>query len=167
PDQPDLLELKIRRRLKEQPEVNETTRALLDAYAKARPVDPLPDRLLAAGERGPDAAPHLRRLDDLEERDPAYALELARLLRAQGDRPGALARAEKAARIDGYDPATRELAAAIAIEAGQFDAAVRHLRALTLLEPDQPRHAERMKRLRQMMERGANGAPPSDTLRTP
>ena len=167
PDQPDLLELKIRRRLKEQPEVNETTRALLDAYAKARPVDPLPDRLLAAGERGPAAVAHLRRLDDLEERDPAYALELARLLRAQGDRPGALARAEKAARIDGYDPATRELAAAIAIEAGQLDAAVRHLRALTLLEPDESRHAERMKRLRQMMERGASGAPPSDTLPTP
>ena len=155
PDQPDLLELKIRRRLKEQPEVNATTRALLDAYRKARPVDPMPDRTLAAAATGADAITHLRRLDDLEERDPAYALELARLLRAQGDLAGALGRAEKAARIDGYDPATRELAAAIAIEAGRFDAALRHLQALERLEPDQPRHAERVKRLRELMQRAA------------
>ena len=169
PDHPDLLELKIRRRLKEQPEVNETTRGLLGAYAKARPVDPLPDRLLAAAAKGEDAEAHLRRLDALEDRDPALALELARLLRARGDRVGALARAERAARIDGYDPATRELAAAIAIEAGQLDVALRHLRALERLEPEQTRHGERLKRLRGMMDaRPPTGADrPSDTLGAP
>jgi len=153
PDHPDLLEMKIRRRLKEQPEINETTRALLDAYAKARPVDPMPDRTLAAA-RDPSTLDRLRRLDDLEERDPSYALELARLLRARKDLAGALARVEKASRIDGYDPATRELAAAIAIEAGRLEVALRHLQALERLEPDQPRHAERVKRLRSMIERG-------------
>ena len=150
PDHPDLLEIKLRRRMEAQPELNETTRALLDAYARARPVDPLPDRLLAR-VGGPGAVAHLRRLDALEERNPAYALELARLLRAQGDLPAALACVEKAARIDGYDPATRELAAAIALEAGRPGDALRHVQALQLLEPEQPRHAERRRKLEAML----------------
>jgi predicted Zn-dependent protease len=97
PEHPDLLEMKIRRRLAEQPEVNETTRELLKAYAAARPVDPYPDRVLAAAARASgkpeDGLPNLRRLDLLEESDPSYALELARLLRAAGDTAGASASA--------------------------------------------------------------------------
>ena len=163
PTHPDLLEMKIRRRVSEQPEVNETTRELLKAYAAARPVDPYPDRALAmaARERGKpeQALQHLRRLDLLEESDPAYALELARLLRATGDVAGASASVEKAVRINGYDPAARELAAAIAIEAGRLDTALRHLHALQRLEPDQPRHAERVKRLQQRMQTTTPAAP--------
>ena len=156
PDHPDLLEMKIRRRLGEQPEVNETSRALLDAYARARPVDPMPDRLLVRAHRD-RGTPHeaiegLWRLDKLEERDPAYALELARLLRARGDLDGALRSAGKAARIDGYDPSTRELAAAIAVEAGRLDEALRHVRALERLEPDRPVHAERARRIEARMQ---------------
>jgi Flp pilus assembly protein TadD len=163
PEHPDLLEMKIRRRLAEQPEVNETTRELLKAYAAARPVDPYPDRVLAAAARASgkpeDGLPNLRRLDLLEESDPSYALELARLLRAAGDTAGASASVEKAVRIDGYDPAARELAAAIAIEAGRMDVALRHLHALQRLEPDQPRHAERVKRLEQRMQKSAPPSP--------
>lgn len=58
----------------------------------------------------------------------------------------------KAARIDGYDPATRELAAAIAIEAGQLSEAMRHLQALRRLEPEVTRHAERIERLQRMID---------------
>jgi tetratricopeptide (TPR) repeat protein len=149
PEHPDLLELKIRRRLEDQPELNETSRALLRAYAIARPVDPMPDRLLARAQReqGESALPSLRRLDLLEERDPVYALEIARLCRQQGDAAAALQAATKASRIDGYDPSTRELAAAIAIEAGRLDEALRHVRALERLEPDRPIHAERARRI--------------------
>ena len=153
PEHPDLLELKIRRRLEDQPELNETSRALLRAYATARPVDPMPDRLLARAQRdqGESALPSLRRLDLLEERDPAYALEIARLCRQQGDAAGALQAATKASRIDGYDPSTRELAAAIAIEAGRLEEALRHVRALERLEPDRPIHAERARRIEARM----------------
>ena len=162
PDHPDLLELKIRRRLEDQPELNETSRALLRAYADARPVDPMPDRLLVRAQRdrgdARDALASLRRLDLLEERDPAYALEIARLQRQQGDAASAMQAATKASRIDGYDPSTRELAAAIAIEAGRLDEALRHVRALERLEPDRPVHAERARRIEARM------LAPSDTV---
>ena len=155
PTHPDLLELKVHRRLKEQPEINETTRVLLEAYGTARPVDSFPDRVLAAAARAEGknsvALPHLQRLDALEDSDPAYALEIARLLREQGDLAGALVCVEKAVRINSYDADTRELAAAIAIEAKQMESALRHLRALERLEPDQPRHAQRVRRLQEIM----------------
>ncbi len=155
PEHPDLLELKVRRRLAEQPQINETTRGWLASYARARPVDPMPDRELAAwlvsqGRAG-EALANLRRLDAMEERDPAYAIEVARILRAQGDTAGAMRSVEKATRVDGYDPSTRELAAAIAIEAGELSTAMRHLEALQRLEPGQARHVQRIERLRSLM----------------
>jgi tetratricopeptide (TPR) repeat protein len=157
PDHPDLLELKIQRQLGEQPEIHETARTWLSAYARARPVDPLPDRLLARAAHGSGTSEagleQLARLDALEERDPAYALEIARLLRAKGDSEGAMRAAEKAARIDGYDPSTRELAAAIAVEAGMLERALRHVRALQRLEPDRAVHAERARRIEARMTR--------------
>ncbi|MFM7808434.1 MAG: tetratricopeptide repeat protein, partial [Planctomycetota bacterium] len=79
-------------------------------------------------------------------------------LRQQGDTASALQSATKASRIDGYDPSTRELAAAIAIEAGRLDEALRHVRALERLEPDRPIHAERARRIE------ARLAAPSDTV---
>jgi predicted Zn-dependent protease len=154
--------MRIRRRLKDQPELNETTREFLDRYRDARPVDPWPDQLLAAAARKAGdfeaALPNLRRLDALEERDPAYSLEIARLEREAGHAREALHAVEKAARIDGYDPATRELAAAIAIEVGELATAMRHLRALRLLEPEVQRHVERIERLRRLMD--AKATPP-------
>ena len=160
PSHPDLLEMRIRRRLKDQPELNETTRGFLEQYRDARPVDPWPDQLLAAAARTAGdfraALPHLQRLDALEERDPAYALEIARLEREAGQTRQALQSVEKAARIDGYDPATRELAAAIAIEAGELATAMRHLRALRLLEPEVQRHVERIERLQQLIDAKAS-----------
>ncbi len=161
PGHPDLLELKIRRRLKDQPELNMATLELLTAYGKSRPVDPWPDQLQAAARSsssGGSALEHLRRLDALEERDPAYALEIARLLRADQRPAEALAAVEKAARIDGYDPATRELAAAIAIEAGELSVAMRHLKALRVLEPEVDRHVERIDRLQRMIDAKAASA---------
>jgi tetratricopeptide (TPR) repeat protein len=162
PEHPDLLELRIRRQLGEQPEIHETARTWLSAYARARPVDPLPDRLLAtamhASAAPQEALPHLSRLDALEERDPAYALEIAAILRQLGDLKGAMRSIEKATRIDGYDPSTRELAAAIAIETGALDQALRHVRALQRLEPDRAVHAERARRIEARME------PPSATV---
>ena len=155
PDQPDLLELKLRRRLKEQPEVDGIATTLLDAYAKARPVDPYPHRVYARGNLNSGdqqaAITHLKALDLLEEQDPSYALELARLYRLQNNLTGARASVEKAARINPFDAATREFAATLAIEDGDFQRARLHLAALTKLEPDQKRHALRLEKLDAMI----------------
>ena len=155
PDQPDLLELKLRRRLKEQPEVDGIATTLLDAYAKARPVDPYPHRVYARGNLNSGdqqaAITHLKALDLLEEQDPSYALELARLYRLQNNLTGARASVEKAARINPFDAATREFAATLAIEDGDLQRARLHLAALTKLEPDQKRHALRLEKLDAMI----------------
>ena len=155
PDQPDLLELKLRRRLKEQPEVDGIATTLLDAYAKARPVDPYPHRVYARGNllSGDQQAAitHLKALDALEEQDPSYALELARLYRLQNDLAAARTSVEKATRINPFDAATREFAATLAIEDGDLQRARLHLAALAKLEPDQKRHALRLEKLDAMI----------------
>ena len=155
PDQPDLLELKLRRRLKEQPDVDGIATTLLDAYAKARPVDPYPHRVYARGNLlsgdQQTAITHLKALDVLEEQDPSYALELARLYRLQNDLAAARTSAEKATRINPFDAATREFAATLAIEDGDLQRARLHLAALAKLEPDQTRHALRLEKLDAMI----------------
>jgi len=155
PDQPDLLELKLRRRLKEQPDVDGIATTLLDAYAKARPVDPYPHRVYARGNllSGDQQAAitHLKALDALEEQDPSYALELARLYRLQNDLAAARTSVEKATRINPFDAATREFAATLAIENGDLQRARLHLAALKKLEPDQKRHALRLEKLDAMV----------------
>jgi Flp pilus assembly protein TadD len=116
-----------------------------------RPVDPYPHRVLAkhllAGDDPQQAVPHLTFLDRYEVHSAAYALELARLHRAAGRLDDALAAATKAVRIDGYDASTRELAAAIAIEAGRLEDARMHLEALVLLEPGRDVHRKRLEAL--------------------
>ena len=155
PDQPDLLELKLRRRLKEQPEVDGIATTLLQAYAKARPVDPYPHRVYARGTLTSGdqqaAMEHLIVLDLLEEQNPSYALELARLYRVQNNLAAARKSVEKAARINPFDAATREFAATLAIEDGDLQRARIHIGALAKLEPDQKRHALRLEKLDAMI----------------
>ena len=118
-------------------------------------MDPLPHRVLArwalrSGD-GAEARPHLEALDRLEERNNAYTLELARIYREQGEPARALACMTKAVRIDPYNASLRELAAAVAVEAGELRQARLHVAALQLLEPDRPQHARRRERLDQMI----------------
>jgi len=153
PDHPDVLELRIRRRLRDAgdgtpaPEVLD----LLERYARARPVDPYPHRPLAkmylASDEPAKAIPHLAELDIREEKENAYSVELARLKRASGDIFGAMASIERAARMNPYDPALRELAAAIAVEAMDFHRARLHVEALTILEPGAAQHKKRLERI--------------------
>ncbi len=156
PDHPDLLELKIRRRMVDREEVDATSETLLQAYQAARPVDPAPHRMLAraalASPNPAAAIPHLEVLDRLEERTNAFAIELARLRRAAGDSSAALEHITKAVRIDPYDASLRELAAAIAVEAGRLRDAREHVLALTLLEPDRPQHRRRLERVEAMLQ---------------
>ncbi len=154
PDQPDLLELEIRRKL-ERGVDDEALRPLLLEYAKLRPVDPFPHRQLARIELASDdptrAIPHLEELAIREEKSPVFAVELAKLYRKQKDYDRALDRATMAININPYHAANRELAAAIAVEAGRLEIARQHIRALTLIEPDRPQHQKRLERIEAML----------------
>lgn len=148
PEHPDLLEMTLRRRLPADGPVPAELAALLDRYARARPGDPYPHRILARVHLASDdplaAIPHLEILDRSERDDNTYAIELATLLRAAGRPRDAFAAISKAVRIDPYDAPLRELAAAISIEAAESEAAWMHLRALLRLEPDRPIHRRRL-----------------------
>lgn len=153
PDHADLVELKVRRRLAEG-EANEALIALLEQYAKLRPVDPFPHEQLArlhlASNQPQRAVPHLEELDAREEKSPVFAVRLAHLYRAAGDLDRALQKVTRALHIDPYRASHHELAAAIAVSARQIDVAEMHIEALTLLEPDQPQHQRRLEAVRRL-----------------
>jgi Peptidase MA superfamily/Tetratricopeptide repeat len=155
PDHPDLLRLDIDRRLEALGGPDESLVPMLERYAELRPVDMFPHRILAKlylDLREPmKAAPHLEQLDVREEKTAVYAIQLARIYRDAGDTAAALEKVTRAANMDPYDAPIRELAAAIAIEAHRLDLARTHIKALTLIEPDRPQHAKRLKRIEEML----------------
>jgi Flp pilus assembly protein TadD len=110
----------------------------------------------AAGDAA--ALRHLRELDLRADKDNVYALAIARNRRAAGDLPASLAAADRAVRINPFDASVRELAAAIAVEAGRLDQAELHIAALVELEPDRPVHRQRLERVRSMRGQGASPA---------
>jgi cellulose synthase operon protein C len=165
PEHPDLIEILLRRARGAAAAESEETREFLERYARARPVDPFPHRLWAqralgrggAGvENGADgelerdaerALRHLVELDLRADKDNSYALAIARLRRSQGDPAGASLSAERAVRMNPFDASVRELAAAIAIEAGEMRRARLHVSALVALEPTRELHRTRLERL--------------------
>ena len=174
PEHPDLLEIAARRAVAEADsrqapggQLGDVERDLLVRLAAARPFDPWPHQQLArdalARDDAQTAVPHLEFLDARTDSEPSFALELARIARAQGSAAAAASHAERAVRIDPYDPAMRELAASTAIEAGDMRSARRHIAALVTLEPSNARHAERLARVDAMMSdpagTGANAGP--------
>jgi hypothetical protein len=58
-----------------------------------------------------------------------------------------------------FDASVRELAAAIAVEAGRLPVARVHVRALTVLEPDREIHRRRLERVDALLGGGAQAAP--------
>ncbi len=155
PNHPDLLELVLRRSSNLEGSLTLESRSLLERYAEARPVDPFPHRVLArellVSDQPADAIPHLVELDLRSEKENAFALELANLLRSEGRSQAALSAAERAVRMDPYRPSNRELAAAAAIEAGNLQSAMRHIEALLVLEPDQPLHVRRIDAIKRLL----------------
>lgn len=164
PAHPDVLELAV-----DQAAEAASNRAtaemlpLLERYAQARPVDPKPHRLLAqyflASTDSSDAGKaiaQLEYLDAREQKTPAYAIELAKRYfarNAPGDLANAMAKAERATQVSPYSAPPRELAATIAIKAGDLAAAERHILALTILEPTRPIHQQRLEAVRKMLNK--------------
>jgi Flp pilus assembly protein TadD len=138
---------------------DETLIALLYQYMERRPVDPYPHKVLAriwlASNTPQRAIEHLERLDLIEEHSTAFAVQLATLYREQGEADRALEKVMRAVRINPYNAPNRELAAAIAIEAGDLNTARMHIVALTLLEPDRPQHARRLEAIDTLMKKQA------------
>ena len=138
---------------------------LLERYARLRPMDVMPHKLLAEfylsgnGEsldRGPEhAIPHLEYLDAREQRSAAYAIELARQYAAQGDLEKAAVKAERATQVNPYDAATREFAATTALRRKDYATAERHIHALTVFEPDRPVHKQRLEAVQKLLASNA------------
>jgi len=155
PSHPDLLELKIMyemRRTNGQP--TDEMIEQFEQYASARPVDPMPHthlaKLLLKSDTPSDAIPHLEYLDAREQYVPLYAAELARQYASQSDWERAIAKATRAVQIAPYDGNYREIAAAIAIQAGDLSLAEHHIEALVIIEPTIVQHAKRLDAIRAM-----------------
>jgi len=150
PDHPDLLRLRISR-WRAQRRLGPEMIPLLDRYAAARPVDPMPHQMLAAIHLESDepqrAIPYLESIDRLQKYDNTYAIELARLYQGQQRFDVALDRIRRAVTISPYDARLREEAAAVAIQARAFEEARRFLVALTILEPERAQHGKRLEAL--------------------
>jgi cellulose synthase operon protein C len=167
PMHPGLLEHKLRLTLQAAGNlVNDDVVAILERYAVARPVDPLPHQFLAQHYLGkPEdrfkAIPHLEFLDAREQNATTYAQELARLYLANGDLEHARVKAERATTIAPYSAPERELAATIALQASDFQGARRHIAALAKIESDRAIHQRRLeaveKRLGEELQVPARG----------
>lgn len=165
PEHPDLLELAVNQSLAASGgEPTPDMAPLLERYAAARPVDPMPHRHLArlymqngSGDESSlrAAIPHLEFLDAREQHSPVYAVELARRYQALGDLERAGAKAERAAIIAPFEGRYRELAATIAIQRRDLTTARRHVAALVRLEPDREVHRQRLEAVERML--GAGG----------
>lgn len=156
PDHPDVLELRVRQAIEEAGgKATDSMIPLLEKYAAARPVDPMPHRELArlylAGADKNKAIEHIEFLDAREQNSSAYAIELARRYESLKDWPRALDKAERAVQIGPYDGNNREAAARIALQAGDLAAAERHILALTVLEPHYNQHKARLEAIRKLI----------------
>jgi tetratricopeptide (TPR) repeat protein len=71
---------------------------------------------------------------------PTLLIQQAQACAARGDRRGAIARAQAAARLAPGQPAILQFAAAQLMQAGQIPEALKHLREIVRLQPDAPAH---------------------------
>ncbi|MGP1347948.1 MAG: peptidase MA family metallohydrolase [Phycisphaerales bacterium] len=155
PEHPDVLELMIDYAVPSAGgPIDEEGVALLERYAAARPIDPMPHQRLARHYLdSPEpwrAIPHLEWLDAREQYSPQYALERARLHAARQEWDSAARAIERAIGIAPFDATHRELAATIHIQRRDFDAAERQLRALSELEPQREIHQRRLEALQRL-----------------
>lgn len=161
PDHPQALSLMVAIQLRDhQGSPTPEMVPLLQRAAAARPVDPLPRKLLAdlslsgkngkAGDASAASIEYLGWLDAREQYTAVYAAELARAYAASGDWDKAEEKAERATRVAPYEPGPRELAASVAIKRKDYLAAERHIRALIALEPDRAVHQKRLEALLKM-----------------
>ena len=158
PDHPDLHAMRIGFLLRDRGgSPNAEMVDALEAFARVRPVDDLPHRLLAGFYLASDdkdvrtkAIEHLVWLDEREQRSASFAAELSRMYAARDQLELATTYAERTVTLAPFDADYREFAARVAITAGDLEAAERHIHALTVIEPHAPLHRRRLERIRAM-----------------
>jgi tetratricopeptide (TPR) repeat protein len=128
-------------------------------YAQARPVDPWSHKALvqlaAKAGQPQQAIASLEELDRQESDSGVWAHQLAQLRREAGQLDAAAAAMERALQREPYNGTYRELAATIELQRGQPRASLRHLIALTLLEPELAIHQVRLAALHHRMGNSA------------
>jgi tetratricopeptide (TPR) repeat protein len=131
----------------------------LQRYARARPSDDTPHRMLARHYLKQDTADdlrlatvHLAYLDAREQYSALYARELARVFMRLGELDRAWQSVIRATQIAPFNASNRELAATVALQRRDFEGAEHQLRALVELEPDRDRHKQRLEALRKLRE---------------
>ncbi|MEM9881808.1 MAG: hypothetical protein AAF800_02685 [Planctomycetota bacterium] len=126
----------------------EAARHWLHRYAEARPADPWPHRQLVklAFDLGePDAAlGSLQLLEKTNNYTADWSRQLAQLHRDAGRLDRAYHATRRALHFEPYNASFRELAATLALQRGDLDAAAFQVEALEMLEPDRPIHARRL-----------------------
>ena len=123
-------------------------RQAVSRYAAARPVDPWSDKQLAmlairAG-RPDEAIGPLEQLDRRATQSGQWAHQLTLAHREAGRLSLAGDAIQRALQREPYNPAYRELAATIQLQQNNLEAALHHLNAMTLLEPDRAIHQIRL-----------------------
>lgn len=130
-------------------------RRWITRYAAARPVDPWAHRTLVrlANERGdPEAAiGSLQLLERSDNYSAAWSKRLADLHRAAGRLVPAQRALERALRCEPYNATFREDAATVALQRADTAAALHHIQALVILEPDRELHRKRLDAIKKMI----------------
>lgn len=160
PDHAELLKKRAEAALlRDQPEA---AREWVMRFAAARPVDPWADKALLSlaprTGRTADAVSSLEQLDRGEQITGDYAAQLARIYQNGRQFPAAISAAQRAVFREPYNPAFRELAAAVNMQGEKFETALHHLRALTILQPTNPLHYNRLSALLTKMGRPSEAA---------
>jgi tetratricopeptide (TPR) repeat protein len=155
PDNPDALQVFLELALDENDGVaSDELAPILERYAAARTVDPMPHRVLArhylSSNTPSRAIPHLEYLDAREQRTAAFAAALAQRYEEISEYTLASEKAERATTIAPFDAELRELAARVALLRSDYATAERHIEALTVLEPEREIHKQRLERIRQI-----------------
>ncbi|MEE9211531.1 MAG: tetratricopeptide repeat protein, partial [Phycisphaeraceae bacterium] len=155
PDHPDLLRLAAERAVSRADD-QAAYRAVL-RYAAARPVDPWSHKqlveLAARTGRPQEVIGSLEHLDRHDPTQGRWAYQLAQTYRSSGQLDQAAQAAERALQREPYNATYRELAAAIDLQRNDMDAAVRHVKAMAVLEPDRAIHQVRLAALYHKMSR--------------
>lgn len=168
PNHPDLLELSARMTL--QTQGGDPARQALMRYAAARPIDPWPHRelvkLATASGNFQEVLGSLQLLDEQEQTTGAWAHQLAKLYRLANDLETAHDAAIRSLWREPYNAAYRELAATIALQRGDLDETLRHLSAMTSLEPSRPIHFVRLAALHHRMGSRADAKAAAEKARS-
>ncbi len=146
--QPDLLKFRAQVIMEAKPLDIEAAFAAVEAYRKARPVDPWADRMAVklSAKRGdlPDALEPLKRLDAGENSVSEYADTLSILHRQAGRLDAAQAALGRALLREPFNADFRERSVRVALMRRDLQEAAFQLESLTLLEPGQDQHFTRL-----------------------